>query len=827
MLDKFAIQYQFNNDNDWTTKENLLAKITNYQANNNQNTFGILQLWNNQAGVQIKTQFVDADNGDTYQIQLVDPQQAEKILNTENIITTIDFSAVLNWLKSFQIPISELANNQIEIKIPAVQAANTPFNNKAWSAVESAFQNFGIIIEYSKNLANGTETWGPLSNVNEYNPQSPTFKIRFRPEVAKAKNIRLKLENPNTILNGATAQPSKTYILQLKARLLVAIDPAFLAQFVRDANITGDTKFIKITAAQTAQQTLISAIINANKANDNRYEQLDGQLELQFVMQRNQPNEQAPWKTLNEFQTYLAQLNDDQTSNQIWYKIILKDKQNFNISSADEQPKVLSSHQASTAADLKILYYVNGADWEQRAAKVQISGPSNNLVWNFETAFGQNKVQEQADEVYLITTAGQALKMYFIIDNPNAQYTRPDNSDNPAEIRTKWVSKKPRAIPPGTTSVKIKLVANTGFVYGPATANPATAQAHSVGIKVQNILIVNKNWFNQPLINQEKEISALNATDFQNWENQIYQLIQQTNQTNEQTAKKVKIKYILANNNQQQYSSQELLDKINDLRTNYNDATTLGIVNLWNQQASRGTKIEAIFTIDPADQVLYALRAQGNQNEPTETELKGLVDTSRVYTSISLREYIEVLKNNKTTVTLPANGNPGDIEAFVPPKMPGQIGTSFLSGYTFEQITKRLAAVGIQVKFAKKASDNAADWKNQNEIKSYNIQTSVLFLSFEIENNANVRIQTSTTETLRPGQNMRGAKAIKLPLDVPKYIIIDQSKDFWTTIKDDFNFRGNTKFIEFDQQQIQGFIQKILQANFDASNDNAYQTAPL
>ena len=822
---RVKISYHFVN-NDYLDVTTLLEAIKAYQAQHaGEANFGFLQLWNGNQGEKITTKFVKANPADPqYSLQIENDNPNE--LDLSKVITTIDFSAVLTWLKATQIPITE-NGNKIAVKIPNVETPGTPFSGQSWSSVENALLTFGIVIEYSKNLADGVENWGTLNTVDQYNPKSPTFKMRFRADTAKAQNIKIKLENPDITLDGAANQPSNAYVLQLKARLLVEIKPALLSKFISDANITGNTKFINIADALNAQNALITSIIDDNKANDNRYEQLKDQLELQFVMQKTQPDDAALWKILNDFQTYLSEQDSDQVSNQIWYRIVLKDKNNFNINANDEAPKVLSNHQASTAADLKIHYYVNGADWEAKAANVQISGPSNNLIWNFETAFGKGKFRESNGEVYLITNAGQALKMYFIIDNPQAQYDQPEISDDPTEIKSKWVSKKPQAIPAGTTSVKIKLMANVGFVYGPAADKPQTAAAHDVTINVQNILFVNKDWLNDPLLNQEKELNALKETDFQTWEEKIYRLIEQQNQTNAQTARKVKIKYFFDGNNKNQYSAAQLIEKIGNLSANYGDQKTLGIVNLWSNQSNQGTKIEAIFTIDPADQNQYALRVPNVQGEPSETDLKNLVDTSNVYTSISLSEYIEVLKKEKTTVTLTANGNAGDIDNFTVPMMPGKIGDKFLSGYSFEQIVNRLAAVGIQAKFAKTASKVATDWKPKNEIKSYDIQTSVLFLSFEINNNANVKIRPTNTEILEPGQNMYGDKAIKLPLDVPKYIIIDSSKDFWLTIKDGFDFRENTKFIQFNETNINNFITKILQENFNASNDESYKQAPL
>ena len=298
------------------------------------------------------------------------------------------------------------------------------------------------------------------------------------------------------------------------------------------------------------------------------------------------------------------------------------------------------------------------------------------------------------------------------------------------------------------------------------------------------------------------------------------------NQINDQTiAKKVKIRYFFENRKFNNF--QALLAEIERLNGNYRDQQSLGIVQLWNETNQRGSKIEAVFELDAADQTNYVLKTPNNPN-PNPNDLRGLVKTNQIYTSISLVSYINVLKNQKTTVEPNLAGNPGDINSFTPPQMPGDLGSAFLSGYTFEQISNRLAELGVLVKFAKTASTVDREWLNKNQISSYDIQTGALFLSFEVAANAqNAKVQWSATDTLEPGDNMRGPRAIKLALDVPKYILIDPAANFWLTNKEDFDFRGNTKFIQFNKTKIEEFVAQILNANAIAANDTSFNNCLL
>ena len=824
------IAYNFDN-NDYTNLDDLIRAIQDYQNQHAADVnLGILQLWNNvNSGVKITSKFVKVNESDPLYILNI-KNQNQFDLDLSKIITTIDFSAVLEWLKNQTIEIEGNEANQTitKLKIPAVDAPGSLFNSKSWEIVTQILNTFGLTIEYSNNLQNNQPNWGSIGNVDRYDPAKPSFQLRFKTDGSKSTNIKLQLAN-NQFLDGQTPAVSAAEIIKIKARLLVQINPDLLTEFENSAIFAGDTKNLDITNVTNPNNQLIQKIINANLANDSRYEELltANLLEIQYVLQKDKPDDQVNWQDLNGLVTFLKSQDHDQNTNQIWYRINLKPTANFNLNAQDMQPKILSTHEAPTS-NTKIKYYVNAATWETQADQIEVSGSTNQLLWNFNQIFA-NSVTENQGKVYLNNVVGQALQVYFILDNQTADYNNPPGlSDNANEIKTKWVSIKPNQIAVGTKSIKIKLVANAGFVYGPAIVTPQSAKAHDVEINVKNVLYVDKTWLAEALVNQQREISSLNKTDFDNWEAQIYQKIKDLNKLQDDAiARKVKIKYTIGNDSTK-LDAQGFLDEIQKLKMAYDNPKTLGVVQLWNTTSQRGLKVEAHFELEQAAQNDYLLQINGNAN-PGPDDLKNQVNTDHVYTSVSLVEYIKVLKQEKTQVVPKSGGKPGEIESFTPPQMSGTIGQGFLNGYSFEEISAHLQTIGIQIKFAQSASNQATDWMEKDQIKAYNPQTSVLFLSFEIDANAqNLKVQWDNTNTLEPGQNLYGTNAIKLPLDVPKYIIINPNASFWIQNKDRFNFRNNTKQIEFDQGAIDQFIQEILDENFtNSGGDLEYKNAPL
>ena len=797
---KILIKYDFNNQSNLTLEE-LINQITNFSPiTKNFTNLGILQLWNGISGEKINAKFSKAEANGNYELNFNGSNNNFEI-NFLNVLTEIDFSDVLTWLKSKEIEIEEGANNTINnLKIPDINLANNPyFNNRTWDEVENGLEQFGIFFRYSNNLENQGENWGPKSSVNKYNPKSPSFKIRFNTDGSKSKNIKFKLSNQSE-LDGSTAVNSAAEIIKIKAKLLVEIPNSKLDEFKLAAELTGNTKFLEINKAQSADAKLINDILEHNIKIDSRYEQLRGKLKLQYIMQEQKPNEQSDWKELIEFKKSLEEANDDKTNNRIWYRINLEDQVNFSLDFNFQDPMILSDYQSANDSNLKIQYYVNTSDWEEKASKIVVSGTNDHLQWNFNDIFNKNIVETNDNKVYLKTAAGQGLQIYFTLNN-SATYDSPDLSDDKIEINSKWVSIRPDALSASTKILKIKLVANKGYVYGAKKENKASA--HDVELNFQSVIYVKNEWFNKPIVTTDTEISSLQKRlHFDPWETKIYDEIKNLNAVNDDIARKINIKYIFNGDKSNQYDAQGLLDHLLSLRNDFGNAD-LGIIKLWNNTDQKGVKIDAIF--ESSDKK-YILKVDQNSSTPqTEEQLKSQINTDQIYRSISMIEYLTFLSSeqNKTNVDHdPNSSNIASISGFTPPTMSGNKGDKFLSGWSYDEISKRLKDLGIDILFSKNPDDNI--WLEKDKIKEYDLQKNALFMAFQI-NSQNIKIQLTSTENIGAGQNNK-ANPTKLPLNVKKYILINQNAQFWQKIKQEFSFSGNTKKINFNKNKIDEFL---------------------
>ena len=828
LKDKIQIEYDFNNQQN-VNKNKLNELISSYKNNNlTNNNLGILQFangteTNNNGSLSEKiiAKFaLKKGSENLYELEFTGGQNQQQ-LDTSKIITTIDFSKVLTWLQSLKVPFE---NKQVQI--PEVNASNeTYFNNQTWSKVESTLKGFGVIIQYRKMMDNNPATesqWSDqISSINEYNDAIGKFQIRFKTDGTKSKNIKFKTTDNETI-NGATADTkSNAYDVQLKIKLMVQIDTNILNnEFISKPNaVQGDTKNLEINSQ--LEQKMIEKIKEQNVANNSEFNSLNLQVEYRL----GNAQSGTDWKTRAEFIQYLKDQNSDQSTNEISFRFAITQAQNEQFGVAQDV-HTLSAHKDATAADIKIKYYINGTTWETKAEGVIISGTSDHLQWNLNTVFGNNLQEKTDGKVYLNTNAGEAIQIYFTT-SPGADYNIPTTSDDENEIGSKWVSKKPAAISAATTNLKIKLVAanNTGYVYGPAAENPITAKAHNVEIKVQKVLYVDKEWFKPELVKSEIEISALNKqTHFDPWEAEVYKKLKDKNKVDETIARKIKIKYIVEGNSKNKLDAQDLLLHIQSLRNEFGSAN-LGIVKLWNNTDQKGIKIDAIF--ESADQGYMIKVDQNSTNAPTEDQIKNQLNTDKVYTSISLVEYLTFLQSpdHKTNVEQdPNNLKPGIITGFNPPNMSGNLGQGFLYGKSYNEIATRLKELGIDIVFSKDPQTNV--WAEKDQIKAYDVQKNALFMAFEIKSQ-NIKIQLTATDTIGTGESSKD-KSAKLLLNVKKYILIDNSKPFWTNIKQDFNFRGHTKKLEFEQSKIDEFLTNIKEDNFNSSaGDNSYKNAPL
>ena len=809
-----AIEYTFDNKQ-YRDLEQLVKDIKSFKDRHTSDVgLGILQLWNGNSGVTITTKFVKKEANGNY--NLVITGNNNHSLDFVNVVSTIDLTKVVTWLESIKVENklnAAVTNGISSITIPNVSAANDPyFNNRQWTQVEQALASFGIQVQYRPAL-NGQDAeaaWGDTTAaVNKYDPNIGKFEIRFKFDGTKSKNIKIKI---NTDEWEGTQANSKTKTIQvkLKIKLVVKLDQTIIDKFTSAADaVTGNTK--QLTIKKDLANQIINEIKQQNSAINNEFNNVN--LKITYKIGDGNDNEQ--WLEADAFQTKLLNAPNDQATNQIVFRFEIDQSQNGDFS-VDNAVKVLSAKEAPTAAT-KIKYFINKSNWEAKADKLVLRGTSSNLTWDFNSAFGAGNVKVENDQtVYLINPVGNAMQLQFTT-KANAAYTDGTDqvSNNVTDLNTKWVTKHPTSLAASVTALKVRIVPLAGFIYEPATLNNnEKAKVHDVDLQIQTEIKVDKTWFKaSPLVDTGLDISALTAAMIQSWEAKIYEKIKTTNGVSDQVAKEIKIKYILEGETTK-YSAADLITKISQLRTEYNNSD-LGILQLWNTASAKGKKVHAIFE-SPNNK--YILKVDNVTGTPTENDLKDQVNTDNIYTTISMIKYIQTLTTDKTDVELDPSAEAGKITSFTPPA--GKNNGEIFFQKTYQEIANRLQAVGVKIEFSK----DKTNWSPKEQIKEYDIQKNSLYLRFTVEAQ-NIRLQLNITTQIGPNQNSEKTE-IRLPLAVPKYIVVDINKPYWSLIQQ-FNFSGTTKAIEFDKTKIDKFVTDIKSQNATDGADPEYNNAPL
>lgn len=237
----------------------------------------------------------------------------------------------------------------------------------------------------------------------------------------------------------------------------------------------------------------------------------------------------------------------------------------------------------------------------------------------------------------------------------------------------------------------------------------------------------------------------------------------------------------------------------------------------WETQ--KGTKIKATFVNTDINNIILKDTNDQNDNvnnpfDTTKEELSSDLNTKNIYTLVDLTTYVNVLKNDKTSVVHKNPNNPNDpsITSFNPPSGKNPNGIFDLINY--DQVANRLNQIGISIKFNK--NDNAGNWVEKSKIDAYIPgKDPKLFMAFYNEQNNNIQLKLDQSLTILQNQNSENQR-IGLPLAVPKDVNVslnDVVGDL--TI---YNFNGNTRNINFNSDAEQRIFDRILQSNNIAAN---------
>ena len=230
----------------------------------------------------------------------------------------------------------------------------------------------------------------------------------------------------------------------------------------------------------------------------------------------------------------------------------------------------------------------------------------------------------------------------------------------------------------------------------------------------------------------------------------------------------------------------------------YNDSN-LGIISLYNNDNQYqnnnnvATKIYVKFAVkDAGDQDKYKI------SEANFTNGNNIIEKTNIKYFINLKSYIDVLTSSKTAVV--QGSTPNSITSFTPPAMPGNVGSGFLYGKSYDDITAVLAKFGITVEYQKNNN-----WTtSKNDITTYDPNAREIKIRFKVDttNLYNVVLSTDGSSIVNGISN-----EISLKLNVP--ILVTLQDNVKTSFINKNHISGNTWQINIDPSKDKTIINDI------------------
>ena len=783
--DKISIRYSFDNYED-LNKEQLINKINEYKTsyNDENKNFGILQLWNNNAGKTISAKFVKTNlNDKNYELQINGNNNHS--LDLSKVLTTINLSDVLSWLGTIKLEIKPNGNTPDSIAKLVFKPINSPddlhFHEKTWEQFKQVLNNFNIKIQFrSLNASNSGQPesdWVDNENLlTSYDPNIGKIQIRLKLDNTKTGNLKLKLSE-NELILGTSDKPTKAFDIKLAIKLTVQINDQFVQEFVGNQDtVKGNTKILSINEANESK--MIQAIKNDNLNNNPEFNKV--KLLVEYQMGNNQ--NQNEWRKRDDFIKYLKDQTTDQTSNKIVFRFVIDSNQDSEFSVSDDE-KILHNYEAPNSG-IKIPYFINKNEWETKANNVAITGTNKNITWQW-----RNLVVDQNN---LITIpAGLGLKIQFSTKS-NVNYNDSESTD----LTKGWSDTRPISLPIDTNDLYIRLIpANDGFVYESKLNN--SAFAHKVILDNFKFLIpVENQWINQKLIVAAGGfIDQLKISDLENYETTVLNNISPSNFKNY-----VGLTYKF--NGESGLTKEQLIKKIQEFLRNFNEPS-LGILQLDN--GIQGHQIEATFINKQIS------NTTGRNYEIFEQNGKftNKINTTEIKTNIDLRSYITYLKNNPVKVD-GANSTTGDLNKIIMPDFPA--GEFAFGGKSYDTIKQRLGELGI--KFEAKALGNGVptNWVAIEDLKKYDPNNGKIQLRLVFQQPQNAQNIVLSILNDKDQNNTTTPFEIESTLKVPLKVQISNQ-----IVNDKFinnnSITGNTRFLNIDIQKEQSLIDAIIDEN--------------
>ena len=483
--------------NQWFNSSQLISKLIEWQNNNLGDTLGILQLWNQSTGKKISTRLKLKNANSNYELRVdnISPSAAIKTIKTNNITTTINFVAVFNWLKQIKLDINRISDHEFsDIIWPIVKASGSKFDTKTWDQVVAVLKQFNINVMYQDIDQNDKpKQWqDDYKKMNSFGSNA-TFNMKFLiKDPIKAKNIKLKISDTETLLPTAKPAESKIIEINLKAPKFIKLDQKIIDDFKKTNVITGNTKYLKI------QQNLIDKLIKDIKDNNTNISNIqDANLKISFGMGKKvNANE---WFEPSVFANEIQKRTIDQTSNQInmviWVQNANPNEPDFI---TDINPIELKKHSDPDQVKLNqdLQYFINDNKWESLFKQIKVFGTTEQLIWNWGNGL-DSLINLNANETLIKTNlSANHLGLHFEWTTLESADVNDAAATNNQDLANGWTKIKPEKISNNVNKIWIRAVAQPGFVYGPTQDTSTTPiQKHEIDLKqIKRIVKLNSQW---------------------------------------------------------------------------------------------------------------------------------------------------------------------------------------------------------------------------------------------------------------------------------------------------------------------------------------------
>ena len=387
-----TVKFNFNGSNGLNSDQ-LLAKINEIIKNNNDPNYGILQLWNGKVGTKIHAYYDLVDPAGEYILVTANNTDAKapQEVVTGHIRTKINLIAIVDDLKTKKIQVESVTskNNRTLVTIknwimPDTKSGSDALNSLAWDVFEKRLQNIGVSIK--ARVVTNPDTpkptdWKSLRDLKEYDDTTLKLALRFELDNQKADNIVL------SVLADGDVDPDKNnglysseFQMNIKAPAKVVVDSTFITDFKSKDSFTGDTKFLEIN--EDPEKELINKIVEKNlAANADIFKDLRNRLEVQYYLGKTNPDSigNAEWRSAQELKIFLESQNSDQETNQIWFRLNIKettdaDAQVFQI---DNSAQVLTQEKIDAQAKIKI--YINETGFTKGIESLRAVGSTDDF----------------------------------------------------------------------------------------------------------------------------------------------------------------------------------------------------------------------------------------------------------------------------------------------------------------------------------------------------------------------------------------------------------------------------------------------------------------